>query len=71
LGTGVVVLSREGAEEEAGQVAEDCGATGRDEVGCQQSIEALQGIVDSLSVLEVARAIQKLEGKVLGAIGAR
>ena len=71
MGTGVVVLGREGAEEEAGQVTEDCGAAGRDEVGSQQSIKTLQGVVDSLSVLEVARAIQKLEGKVLGAIRAR
>lgn len=71
LGIGVVVLSRESAEEQAGQVTEDRGATGRDEVGCQQGIEALQGVVDTLSVLEVARAIQKLEGKIVGAIGAR
>jgi hypothetical protein len=71
LGIGVVVLGREGAEEKAGQVAEDCGATGRDEVGCQQSIEALQGVVDSLSVLEVTRAIQELEGEIIGAIRVR
>jgi hypothetical protein len=71
LGTGVVVLGRKGAEEEAGQVTEDCGAAGRDEVGSQQSIKTLQGVVDSLCVLEVARAIQKLEGKIIGAVRAR
>lgn len=71
MGAGVVVLGREGAEEKAGQVAEGCGTAGRDEVGCQQSIETLQGVVDTLSVLEVARAIQKLERKIVGAIGAR
>jgi hypothetical protein len=64
-------LGREGAEEKAGQVTEDCGAAGRDKVGCQQSIETLQGVVDSLSVLEVARAIEKLEGKIIGAVRAR
>ncbi len=71
LGTRVVVLGREGAEKKAGQVTEDCGAAGRDEVGSQQSIKTLQGVVDSLSVLEVARAIEKLEGKILWAIQTR
>lgn len=64
-------MGREGAEEKAGQVTEDCGAAGRDEVGSQQGVETLQGVVDSLSVLEVTRAIQKLEGKIIGAIRAR
>jgi hypothetical protein len=67
---GVVVLGWEGAEEKAGEIAEDCGAAGRDEVGCQQGVEALQGVVDTLSVLEVTGAIQELEGEIIGAIRA-
>jgi hypothetical protein len=67
----VVAHGGEGAEKEAGDVAEDSGATGRDDVGSQENVETPQGIVDSFSVLEVASAMEELEAEVTGPVRLR
>jgi hypothetical protein len=67
----VVADGGEGAEKEAGEIAEDGGATGRDGVGSQENVEVPQGIVDSFSVLEVASAMEELETEVIGPVRLR
>jgi hypothetical protein len=60
-----------GAEKEAGEVAEDGSSAGWDGVGSQENVEVPQGIVDSLSVLEVASAMEELQGEVIGPVRLR
>ena len=68
---GIVVDGGEGADKKTGEIAQYGGAAWRDGVGSQEGIEGLYGVVDSLSVLEAARALQEVEGEVLGSIGLR
>jgi hypothetical protein len=70
FGERIIVDDGEGAEHEAGQVAEDGSAARRNDASSQGSVEA-DGIVDPVSVLEVTSVIQKLEGKVIGTVRLR
>jgi hypothetical protein len=54
-----------------GEVAEDGGAARGDGVGCQKRVELPEGIVDSFSVLEVASAMEEVQGKVIGPVRLR
>ena len=67
-GKGVVVDDGEGAEKETGEVAEDGSSARRDGVGRQKSVELPEGIVDSFSVLEVASAMEEMQGEVIGPV---
>jgi hypothetical protein len=70
-GNGVVVDGGESAEKEAGEIAEDGGSATRDGVGSEENVEVPQGIVDSFSVLEVARVLEELQGEVIGPVRLR
>jgi hypothetical protein len=71
FGERIIVDGGEGADHEAGQVAEDGSAARRNDASSQESVEAPDGIVDPVSVLEVTSVIQKLEGKVIGTVRLR
>jgi hypothetical protein len=71
LRVGIVVDGGEGADEETSEIAKYGGAAWRDGVRRQEGIEGLYGVVDSLSVLEVTRALQEVEREVLGSVGLR
>jgi hypothetical protein len=71
FGERIIVDGGEGAEHEAGQVAEDGSAARRNDASSQESVEAPDGIVVPVSVLEVTSVIQKLEGKVIGTVRLR
>jgi len=70
-GKRVAVEGGEGAEKETGEVAEDGGTARRDGVGSQESAELPQGILDSFSVLEVASAMEEVQGEVIGPVRPR
>jgi hypothetical protein len=70
-GNGVVVGGGESAEKEAGEIAEDGGSARQDGVGSEENVEVPQRIVDSFSVLEVARVLEELQGEVIGPVRLR
>jgi hypothetical protein len=66
---GIGVDGGEGAEEQAGDVSEDGGAAGRDDVTGQKNIKRGERMVDALRVLETGGALDQLEGEVVGTVG--